>query len=251
MSICKNSKQSVINWQPVDPLCQKDELQIYILDGLPQSYRPFAATIRGRSRTESVTLEELHDLLTGEELSLAEDIASEPTSAFNANKTARSPQYGKGPNNGRSHQQQQDFDTTKRPHLGRNNNNSPKSQFPLPNNSGRVHTFDSRPSMPSNRPICQICNKTGHIALDCFQRLNLSFQGRQPPEKLMAMAAAARDALDDTTWYSDTGASHHITPDLGNISHSSPEYSGSDEVQAGKGHGLGQSIGCDPSSQSN
>ena len=39
------------------------------------------------------------------------------------------------------------------------------------------------------RPVCQICNKTGHIAIDCFQHLNMSFLGRHPPEKLAAMVS--------------------------------------------------------------
>ncbi|KAF8019975.1 hypothetical protein BT93_G0612 [Corymbia citriodora subsp. variegata] len=64
--------------------------------------------------------------------------------------------------------------------------------------------------------------------------MNYAYHGRNPPEKLAAMAIAP--PTDDSTWYTDTGASHHITADLGNLSISAP-YSGSDEVQVGNGQG--------------
>ncbi|RWR95948.1 GATA zinc finger domain-containing protein 14-like protein isoform X1 [Cinnamomum micranthum f. kanehirae] len=68
-----------------------------------------------------------------------------------------------------------------------------------------------------------------------------AYQGRHPPQRLAAMVAAHQPKLDDT-WYSDTGATHHITPDLGNLSIHSP-YHGSDNVHVGNGQG--QSFGED------
>ncbi|KAF9666636.1 hypothetical protein SADUNF_Sadunf16G0249500 [Salix dunnii] len=51
------------------------------------------------------------------------------------------------------------------------------------------------PSSPSStaasntrsRSPCQICKRDGHQALDCFNRMNYSFQGRHPPTELAAM----------------------------------------------------------------
>lgn len=37
---------------------------------------------------------------------------------------------------------------------------------------------------------CQICQKYGQNALDCYNRMNYSYQGRHPPTKLAAMAAS-------------------------------------------------------------
>lgn len=42
----------------------------------------------------------------------------------------------------------------------------------------------------SNKVHCQICHKYGHNALDCYNRMIYSFQGRHPPTKLAAMATS-------------------------------------------------------------
>jgi hypothetical protein len=41
----------------------------------------------------------------------------------------------------------------------------------------------------SSRPQCQICGKLGHLAIDCYQRMNFAYQDKNPPSKLAAMAA--------------------------------------------------------------
>ena len=81
---------------------------------------------------------------------------------------------------------------------------------------------------------CQICQRSGHSAIDFFQRLNMSYIGRQPANKLIAMVASKNATSNDSLWYTDTGASHHTTSDLGNLQISSP-YNGSDSVQLGNG----------------
>jgi hypothetical protein len=42
---------------------------------------------------------------------------------------------------------------------------------------------------PINRPSCQICGKAGHSALDCYNRMNLAYEGRVPTKRLSALAA--------------------------------------------------------------
>ena len=80
----------------------------------------------------------------------------------------------------------------------------------------------------------QICNRVGHSALDCFHQLDLSFQGRQPLEKLQAMVAAKQGA---STWFTGTGATNHVTPDLGNLSIHT-DYAGTDNLAVGNGKEL-------------
>lgn len=63
--------------------------------------------------------------------------------------------------------------------------------------------------------------------------MNFSYQGRHPPAKLAAMAAS----VPSSYWLTDTGASHHITSDLENLSFSHA-YNGSDVVAVGSGEGL-------------
>lgn len=84
------------------------------------------------------------------------------------------------------------------------------------------------------RPLCQICNRFGHLALDCFHLLDLSFQGCQPPEKLPAMTAAKHGK---TTLFTDARATNHVTSDLGNLSLLS-EYVGNDGLAVRNGKSL-------------
>lgn len=89
----------------------------------------------------------------------------------------------------------------------------------------------------------------GHFEIDCYHRMDYAYQGRHPPKKLMAMVAN-QSPIGDQTWYSDTGASHHVTSDLANLSINS-EYQGGDKVQVGNGQGLsilhiGSSKFCTP-----
>lgn len=73
------------------------------------------------------------------------------------------------------------------------------------NCGGSSSTNQSQSSKP--RPLCQICNRVGHLALDCFNRLDLLFQGRQPPKKFQAMATAKHG---EATWFTDIGVTNHV-----------------------------------------
>uniref|UniRef100_A0A2N9G9X8 Integrase catalytic domain-containing protein n=1 Tax=Fagus sylvatica TaxID=28930 RepID=A0A2N9G9X8_FAGSY len=91
--------------------------------------------------------------------------------------------------------------------------------------------------------VCQICGKTGHLALDCFHRMNFAYQGRQPPAKLAAIASTnmtnAFNAYSSTqsSWISDTGATNHFTPDISHIP-DCHEYRGNEQVTVGNGQSL-------------
>lgn len=43
---------------------------------------------------------------------------------------------------------------------------------------------------PRPRPSCQICGKLGHVAIDCYHRIDRGQVGRHPPARLAAMVAA-------------------------------------------------------------
>lgn len=66
--------------------------------------------------------------------------------------------------------------------------------------------------------------------------MDYSFQGKRPPVQLAAMAASASQ-LNTQQWYTDTGATNHITNDLQNRSISS-DYHGTDKVAVGNCQGL-------------
>ncbi|KAF8389139.1 hypothetical protein HHK36_025825 [Tetracentron sinense] len=67
------------------------------------------------------------------------------------------------------------------------------------------------------------------------QRMDYAYQGWIPPQKLTAMIDS-HSPPNTQTWYTDTGASHHITSDLANLSIHS-DYQGDDKVQVGNGQG--------------
>jgi hypothetical protein len=94
---------------------------------------------------------------------------------------------------------------------GRNSNHgsfSSNSQEFASNPSGFSQSYN--PLGTSQRPQCQICGKTRHLALDCFHRMNIAYQGRQPPAKLAAIAFTAMSSAinapysNQSSWISDT-----------------------------------------------
>jgi hypothetical protein len=85
---------------------------------------------------------------------------------------------------------------------------------------------------------CQICGKSSHQALDCFHRMNYSFQGKHPPLQLAAMAAQSNAFYDeDQEWLVDSGANAHITNDLEKLTIQQP-FEGNEMVAVGNGAGL-------------
>jgi hypothetical protein len=95
-------------------------------------------------------------------------------------------------------------------------------------------TTNNTVSTNSQRPTCQICYKMGHTAIDCYHRMDFTYQGRHPPSKLAAMASSTHN-LSSNYWISDTGTTYHFTPDLANIQHPT-EYIGTDTVTVDNGN---------------
>lgn len=110
------------------------------------------------------------------------------------------------------------------------------------NNAGGGSHFniadaDASNSSKSPRALCQICGKTSHQALDCFHRMDFSYQGRHPPPLLAAMAAQTNVAIDDQEWFADSVANAHITNNLENLNIQQP-FKGNETVEVGNGSGL-------------
>ncbi|XP_071683516.1 uncharacterized protein [Lolium perenne] len=92
---------------------------------------------------------------------------------------------------------------------------------------GRGH----RRTTPWVDVTCQICGRDGHPAKDCWYRWtdgdDDSFEGK---------GAHVASYGIDTNWYSDTGATHHITSELNNLT-VRDNYQGSDKVNTANGQG--------------
>ncbi|KAK2991664.1 hypothetical protein RJ640_028939 [Escallonia rubra] len=81
--------------------------------------------------------------------------------------------------------------------------------------------------------VCQICDRSGHIAMDCYQRFNHTYH-RDLPKAMASLSVS--DALKDT-WFPDTGAFEHMTVDEGKLTNSKP-YFGPDKIVVGNGEKL-------------
>ncbi|KAG9453399.1 hypothetical protein H6P81_006303 [Aristolochia fimbriata] len=69
-----------------------------------------------------------------------------------------------------------------------------------------------------NHPQCQICHKRRHVALQCYQRFNLTYQQTPPPQA----NTTSLDPTHDFAWYTDSGASHHIASNVSFLTYATP-----------------------------
>ncbi|KAM2157366.1 hypothetical protein ACFX1R_042948 [Malus domestica] len=84
---------------------------------------------------------------------------------------------------------------------------------------------------------CQICGKMGHSALDCYQRSNYSFQGQPPSTSLSAMnVQQTTQFIPQDTWIVDSGASHHMIADINALTRVIP-FEGFEKITIGNGTG--------------
>ena len=102
------------------------------------------------------------------------------------------------------------------------------------------------------QPRCQVCFIIGHTAATCKDRFNKDFipitryphqsnynqqfnQGYS--QRNMSAYMEATETVMDDGWYLDSGATHHLTNDLNNLSISEP-YEGNEKLIIGNGYGL-------------
>ncbi|KAI0488584.1 hypothetical protein KFK09_028422 [Dendrobium nobile] len=185
------------------------------MNGLPPSYNPFKAAIR--TSPLLITLDNLYSLLCSEEITVNQDIARETASV--SGNTAL---YATSGNQSRN-QYSRRATKNQNPSLGSSQN---PTYSPSPNNQAPT---------TQARPICQICNKIGHSALNCWHHNNPKFTPTNP-RSLSALLAQPNSAIHQD-WLVDSGASNHLTPDLSNIQNPS-SYLGQDSVSVANGSQL-------------
>lgn len=160
-------------------LCPVDDedLLIHTLNGFPSEFGPFKTSICTRSSL--ITIEELHVLLICEEMNMEGTSQSHSDFSFTAlltswNFTPRPMSYNSRGQSGYSDRGR-----------GRNSNRGRGSFSQTQQNFSQ-----SQQNIQSSRPSCQICSRSGHSALDCYHRIDYSYQGRHPPSQLAIMAAS-------------------------------------------------------------
>ena len=188
-----------------------EEILHIVLQGLPSKFHSFTSAML--TKNEAVRFEELHTLMKTEEdlLKNASDNSKEiahmamvasknsqptynnlSTAQFSGNRgRGRNQNRGRGGNSGRFQNYNNGrggFSQGTFNHGGNFSNFTPNSPNP-----------QSWASNPSSRLTCQIYCKPSHIAIDCYQHMNYSYQGRHPPTKLAAMATATPPYPNQTT----------------------------------------------------
>uniref|UniRef100_A0A2N9JAW9 Retrovirus-related Pol polyprotein from transposon TNT 1-94-like beta-barrel domain-containing protein n=1 Tax=Fagus sylvatica TaxID=28930 RepID=A0A2N9JAW9_FAGSY len=244
----KEARDKLIN---VGVLIDDEEILHLVLQGLPSEFHSFTSAML--TKNEAVHFEELHTLMKTEEdlLKSAVDNSKEIAHmAMVANKHSQ-PSFNSSSqaqfhgNRGRGRNQQ--FNNRGRGNGRFNAQGNFNTRGGTPGNFSAGNSFSNYSPNSQNpqswnqslnsRPICQICYKPGHTALDCYQRMNYAYQGRHPPAKLAAMATATPPDSNQTTWISDTGATDHFTPDLHNLP-DNQAYTDSQLVSVGNGNQL-------------
>ncbi|KAA8525572.1 hypothetical protein F0562_007427 [Nyssa sinensis] len=203
-------------------LISEKELNSYILNGLGPTYESFLTSITTRS--DPLTSHDLYQLLLIHESRLNHTTTLTTPSDFFANFTSSSQTRSRSPfRSGRQ---------------GRGRGRSPHTRGGRsysPNNGSQQSTM--------HRPTCQICNKSGHVALQCRNRFNYSYQydstsNFSAPSSASNQFSANYTALSlhsKNLWYSESAATHHITNDLSNLNLSSEQYTGRDTIRVSDG----------------
>jgi hypothetical protein len=167
-----------------DAALRDDEVLAYLLAGLPSDYDPFVTSITTK---DSVSLDDVYaHLITFDARQLRHhaDLQLQMESSANyAGRGGQSKGHGGGRSRGRGG--------------GRSRGGAPS------------HPNDRHPPSSTLCPICQICSKAGHKAIRYWYCMDDSYS-EEPP----SVNIATSSSKVDTDWYTDTGATDHITSDL-------------------------------------
>ncbi|KAL5723010.1 hypothetical protein ACHQM5_006458 [Ranunculus cassubicifolius] len=98
---------------------------------------------------------------------------------------------------------------------------------------GQQSVLGAPPVYPGASSNCQVCGQPTHSALQCPHRFNHSYQAMDLPQSFAAMQLNATPY--DQHWYPDSGATHHMTADDGQMYNQAP-YQGTEHVAVGNGN---------------
>jgi hypothetical protein len=240
--------------RPIDD----EDLISFIISGLNPIYNSFITSYIFVTRENPLSFEDFQDEILNHEMLLNQQHAVTPDSSTFALFTQRpgtrqyqfnskgkiSQQFKYSPRGQQSKYPTHGFSGPRqRPGMPFNSNAARGPNFyssESSNNAGggsNFNTVDASNSSKPPRAPCQICGKTSHQALDCFHRMDFSYQGRHPPPQLAAMAAQTNATIDDQEWFADSGANAHITNNLENLNIQQP-FEGNETVEVGNGSGL-------------
>ncbi|RVX09873.1 Retrovirus-related Pol polyprotein from transposon RE1 [Vitis vinifera] len=211
-----------------EPSSKQDQV-MNLLGGLGSDYNAVVTAIN--IRDDKISLEAIHSMLLAFEHRLEQQSSIEQMSA-NYVSSSNNRGGGRKFNGGRG-----------QGYAPNNNNYTYRGR----GRGGRNRQGGRQNSSLNEKPQCQLCGKFGHTAQICYHRFDISFQGGQittspslnngNQNNIPAMVASFSNSPVDESWYLDSGASHHLTQNLGNLTSTSP-YIGTDRVTIGNGKHL-------------
>ncbi|GFP99708.1 hypothetical protein PHJA_002114900 [Phtheirospermum japonicum] len=203
----------------IDEPVKLDDLTLFIINGLGPEYASIVGSIRARETP--LLFEELHDLLCAHESSLRSSEAAVASLVATANTTGtgggggRSGGSNKGLHGGSGGGRRQPQMTTSGSYW--------QGAGPSATSGSPANSQGPKPSPV----ICQLCRYRVHAAPTC----------RRVPPPISHAVSSPVGPRPQSSWLVDSGASHSLTSELGNLSIHS-EYDGTDEVHIADGMGL-------------
>jgi hypothetical protein len=104
---------------------------------------------------------------------------------------------------------------------GRNSNGGSHGRGGAPHQQQQRYRTNATTSNDA-RPTCQVYDKKGHTAIECWYRFDESYGANNK-------SAGSAYGMD-TNWYVDSGASDHVTGDLEKLS-TRDRYGGKDQIK--------------------
>ncbi|RVW97157.1 Retrovirus-related Pol polyprotein from transposon TNT 1-94 [Vitis vinifera] len=220
-----------------------------IFEGLPQDYETFIISVN--SRLDPYTVEEIEALLLAQESRIEKNIKIADLSTPSLAHLITTNRNGSPHFNYRASTRNSNF----RPPTHSGNG----MQHFRGNFTQQGRGRHGRGSWKgNNKPQCQLCGRIGHVVMQCYYRFDQSFtgpsqlQGNRPQGNMAhlhqqlsenffpgtsSVKPTTAKIIQDNNWYPDSGATHHLTPNLNNLLTKS-QFPSSDEVFVGNGKGL-------------
>ena len=199
----------------------EESMKIFgFLNGLSREYDPIATVIQSSlSKYPPPTFHDVVSEVKGFDMKLKsyeENTSSNPHMAYNI----QTPSSGQG--------FRQNAPTYNPAQRGRGRSGGGYRGRGGFNSRGRGFSQHQNNNTYGERPTCQICGRSGHTALKCYNRFDNNYQ---PTEAFSSMRLTDDSCKE---WYPDSGATDHITSSTDHLQTAHP-YEGNETVMVGDG----------------